>query len=253
MPWLVPVEAVAQSPFDGTWRIDPESQRFSAKPDIYLLKEGRYQCITCDPQLDLPADGADHPITGEPCYDTVSVRVVNDHTTEETDKRNGKTVGTTRIIVSPDGKTATTEWMETCNANDDISSGKDILSRVTKGPRGSHAISGSWRTLKRWNQSENALVVTLKLEDETFSFADPTGQSYVARLDGTETPIKGDLSNTMVSVRRIGVNTIQETDKHNGKIVEVVCFTVWADRKTISVSMENRMKRATTRFVLRKQ
>ncbi len=37
--------------------------------------------------------------------------------------------------------------------------------------------------MKRVNRSENALVVTLKLEDDTFSFADPAGQSYAARLE----------------------------------------------------------------------
>ena len=52
------------------------------------------------------------------------------------------------------------------------------------------------------------MVATLKLEGDTFSFADPAGMSYAAKLDGTETPFKGDLSQTMVSVKRIGENTI---------------------------------------------
>jgi hypothetical protein len=165
----------------------------------------------------------------------------------------GKTVGTSKMTVSSDGNSATVEWTESCNANGDVITGKDILSRVTKGPRGSHAVSGSWQISKRVNRSENALVVTLKLEGDTFSFADPTGKSYAARLDGTETPIKGDLTNTMVSLKRIGENTIEETDKHDGKVVEVTRFTPSADEKTMRISIENKVKGSVRQFVAHKQ
>ena len=110
--------------------------------------------------------------------------------------------------------------------------GKDILRRLAKGPRGSHAVSGSWKISKRVNRSGNALVVTLKLEGNTFSFADPSGQGYTATLGGTEAPIKGGLSNTMVSVKRIVANTIEETDKQDGKVVEVTRFTLSTNGKT---------------------
>jgi hypothetical protein len=249
--WLTVVQA--QSPFDGTWKIDLAESHLPTKPEVYLLQDNTYRCTTCDPPLDIRADGRDQKITGEPCYDTVSVKAVDDWTTVETDKRSGKTVGTSRMTVSSDGKSATVEWTESCNANDDVSTGKDILRRVTKGPRGSHAVSGSWQLLKRVNLSENALVATLKLEGDIFSFADPTGQSYAARLDGTETPIKGDLSNTMVSVRRIGECTIEETDRHDGKVIEVTRFTPSADGKTMTISMENKVKGTTRQLVAHKQ
>ena len=251
--WLMLVQAMAQSPFDGVWKVDLGESQSSTKIYAYLLQDTTYRCTSCDPALEIRADGRDQKITGEPCYDTVSLQVVDDWTTLETDKRNGKTVGTSRMTVSFDGSSATFEWTESCSANGDVVSGKDILSRVTKGPRGSHAVSGSWQLSKRVNRSENALVITLKLEGDTFSFADPTGQSYAARLDGTETPIEGDLSNTMVSVRRIGENMIEETDKHDGKVVEVIRFTPSADGKTMTVSMENEVKGTTRQLVAHKQ
>jgi len=157
------------------------------------------------------------------------------------------------MTVSSDGNSATVEWTESCNTNGDVVSGKDILSRVAKGPRGSHAVSGSWQIVKRANLSENVLVATLKLEGDTFSFSDPTGQSYVARLDGTEMPIRGDLSNTMVSVKLIGENTIEETDKHDRKVVEVVRFTIAADGETMTVSMKNKVKGSIRQLVAHRQ
>jgi len=251
--WLLLVQATAQSRFDGTWKIDLAESQSSTKIYAYLLQDNTYRCTTCDPPLDIRADGRDQKITGEACYDTVSLKVVDDWTTLETDKRTGKTVGTSRMTVSSDGNSATFEWTESCNANGDVVSGKDILSRVAKGPRGSHAVSGSWRLSKRVNRSESALVVTLKLEGDTFSFADPAGQGYAARLDGTETPFKGSLSHTMVSVKRIDENTIEESDKQDGKVVEVTRFTLSADGKTMTVSIEDKVKGGTRQFVCHKQ
>ena len=249
---IISVQGTAQSLFDGTWKIDLNESQSSTTQYNYLLQDGIYHCPTCDPPLETKADGKDHQITGEPCYDTVSLRVVDAHTTEETDKRNGKAVGTRRMTISPDGDTATVEWTESCNAQGDVVAGKDLLARLTQSPRGAHAISGSWRITKRMNRSENALVATLKLEGDTFSFADPSGQSYTAKLDGTETPIKGDLSNTMVSVKRIDEHTIEETDKREGKIVEVTRFTVSADAKTMTVSMADKANGTIRQFVCHK-
>lgn len=250
---ILSVQGTVQSLFDGTWKIDLDEPQPSTTQYRYLLQNGIYHCATCDPPLEVKADGKDHQITGEPCYDTVSLNVVDARTTEETDKRNGKTVGGTRMTVSPDGNTATVEWTESCNAQGDLVAGKDLMARVSQSPRGAHAISGSWRITKRMNRSENALVVTLKLEGDTFSFADPAGQSYAAKLDGTDTPIRGDLSNTLVSVRRIDEHTIEETDKRGGKIVEVIRFTVSADAKTMTVSMADKANGTARQFVCHKQ
>jgi hypothetical protein len=251
--WGMSSPATAQSLFNGTWKIDLDQSQSSTTQYSYLLRNGVYRCPTCDPPLEVMADGKDHPITAEACYDTVSLKVVDAPTTEETDKRNGKTVGTTKMNVAPDGHTATVEWTESCNAQGDVVAGKDLMARLSYGPAGAHAISGSWRITKRLNRSENALVVTLKLDRDTFSFADPTGQSYTAKLDGTEAPFKGDLSNTTVSVTRIDERTIEETDKREGKVVEVIRFTVSSDGKAMTVSMKDIAKSTTREFVSRKE
>jgi hypothetical protein len=183
---LVQAMAMAQNPIDGVWKIDLTESESSTKIYEYLLQDNTYRCTTCDPPLDIRADGRDHKITGVSCYDTVSLKVVDDSTTLETDKRNRKTVGTSRMRVSSEGNSATFEWTESCSTNGDVVSGKDILSRERKGPSGSHAVSGSWEISKRVNRSENALVVILKLEDDTFSFTDPgrAGLHREARWNG---------------------------------------------------------------------
>lgn len=249
---LVPALALAQSPFDGTWRVVPGSDQFPTKPDVYLLEGGVYHCPTCDPPLTIAADGAGHKITA-PCYDTVSVKVVDGRTTEETDKRNGKIVGTVKMTVSSDGNTATVESTEMCNAKGDVITAKKSMERVAQGPPGAHAVSGSWRTTKYLNMSENALVATMKLEGDTFSFGDPAGMSYTAKLDGTETPIKGDLGNHLVSVKRIDERTIQQTEKRGGKVVNIMHITVSSEGKTMTFSGGDKANGTAWQFVAQKQ
>ena len=252
--FIWPVAPVrAQSWFDGTWKIDMSQSQASNKIDDYLLQRGRYRCTSCDPPLDIKADGQQQKITGEPCYDTVAIEVLDGSTTLGTERRKGKTVGTSKMTVSPDGNSATVQWTESCNAKGDVVSGQLVLSRVGNRPPGAHAVSGSWRVVKRSNLSENALVVSLKLQNDTFSFADPTGQSFSARLDGTETPIKGDLSHTMVSVKRVGENGIQVSNKIGGKLTEVWHFAPSPDGKSMIISIENTGKGTVQRFVAHRQ
>jgi hypothetical protein len=252
LSWFVPVLGLAQSPFDGSWKLDSNLTQSTIHYD-YALRDGTFHCTTCDPPVVVKADGKDQKVIGDPCYDTISVRVVDHRTTEETDKKNGKIVGTQRMTVSDDGNTATEEWMESCNTKGQAVSGMDIMVRLAPPPHGSHAISGSWKISKRISRSENALAISLKLTPDTFSFSDPAGMGYVASLDGADTPLRGDLSGTIVSVKRIDERTIEQTDKRDGRVIGVTRFVVSAHGDTLTVSEEDKAKGTIRQFVLHKQ
>ena len=59
---LIPTLAMAQSAFDGTWKIDMNKVGFPKKPDEYLLQNGMYECKTCAPPYKIKADGSDQPV-----------------------------------------------------------------------------------------------------------------------------------------------------------------------------------------------
>ncbi len=250
---LMPGLAMAQSVFDGTWKGDLGSAKFPEKPDEYLLKDGMYHCKTCAPPITVKADGQDQKVTGHPYYDTMSVKVVDDKTIEEVDKKEGKTVATSKMWVSADGNTLTFDFSDSSATNAAPVTGKGSETRVTKGPEGSHAISGSWKMAKMESLSENGMTITYKTTGDSITMTTPTGQTYTAKLDGTEAPYKGDPGTTSVSVKKINANTLEETDKRDGKVIAVVKITVSPDGKTIKFAVDDKLHGTHSEFGATKQ
>jgi len=250
--WM-PVLAMAQSAFDGTWKIDINKAQMPRKPDVIVLQNGMYHCKTCVPPIDIKADGTDQKVTGHPYFDTMSIKIVNDKTIEQTEKKDGKVVGTSKTTVSPDGKTENFEFSDSSNTNAEPVTGKGESTRVAKGPVGSHAISGSWRTSKFENVSDNGTTFTYKVEGDSLTMSSPTGQSYTAKLDGTDAPYKGDPGTTSVSVKRMGKNMLEESDKREGKVISVARMTVAPDGKTMRIGVTDKLHGTTSQFVAEKQ
>jgi hypothetical protein len=233
--------AKAQNAFDGTWKFSMDTAKFPTKPDEYLLKDGMYHCKTCAPPVDVKADGQDQKVTGHPYYDTANIKVVDDHSIEEMYKKNGKVVSTSKSTVSADGNTLMFEFSDSSATSGDPVTGKGEATRVAKAPAGAHAISGSWRMTKMDTISDNAMRVTYKVSGDTLTMSNPTGQSYTAKLDGTDAPYHGDPGTTSVSVKKTGPNSIEETDKRDGKVIGMAQLTVSADGKTLKVQWEDKL------------
>jgi hypothetical protein len=250
---LMPVLASAQNAFDGTWKIDLKKAEFPKKPDVYLLQNGMYQCKTCVPPIDIKADGQDQKVTGHPYFDSMAIKVVNDHEIEETDKKNGKTVATSTTTVSSDGNTVMFSFSDSSNTNADPVTGKGEEIRVAKGPAGSHAISGSWRTTKLENMSDNGLMWTYKVSGDELTMTTQTGQSYTAKLNGAQAPMKGDPGTTSVSVKMMGKSTLEETDYRDGKAIGVAKMVVAPDGKTLKLMVDDKLHGTKTEFTAMKQ
>jgi len=245
---------LAQTAIDGTWKIDPSKVDFSKKPDVYVLQGGMYECKTCVPAYKVKADGTDQAVTGHPYYDTIAVKVVNDHEIRETNKKNGKVVSTATITVSADGNTETVAFSDSSATNGGPPvTGKATATRTAKGPAGSHAISGSWVPKAIEGISDNAIVWTYKVNGNEVTMTNPTGQSYTAKLDGTEVPFKGDPGTTSVSVKMIGKNIFEETDKRDGKVISVWKMTVAADGKSAKGTSLDALSNRTTSYEVVKQ
>jgi len=241
----------AQTPFDGTWMTKLDTAKFPTKPDQYSLKDNMYECLTCVPKFAVKADGTDQKVTGHPYYDTVAVKVENPNSVEIIHKKDGKVMFTDTETVSADGKTLKDKFTD--NTGTQPVTGEVTSTRVKPGPGGSHALSGSWRTSKVDTVSNNGLTVTYQGTADGLKMSDPNGNSYDAKFDGKDYPIQGDPGHTLVSLKRIGDDTIEETDKRDGKIVGINRMTLSKDGKTIAVEYTDKLHDTKTTFTMEKQ
>jgi hypothetical protein len=245
---------VAQEALSGTWKIDMNKVDFSKKPDVYVLMGGMYECKTCVPPYRVKADGMDQAVTGHPYFDSVAITVVNDHEVKEVDKKGGKVVATSTTVISPDGKTAKFTFSDASDTNGGPPvTGKGESELVAAGPAGSHAYSGSWRLTKIENMSDNATVWSYKVTGDHITMTARTGQTYTAKLDGSDAPMQGDPGVTSVQVKMMGKNTLVETDKRGDKVVSVFTMTVSPDGKTAKAVSEDKLEMRSTSFDVVKQ
>jgi hypothetical protein len=109
-------------PLIGSWKLNVEKSTYSPGPPpksgtITYEPAGAGIKVTTE---GVDADGTptatyytanwdvkDYPITGSQTADTVSLNRIDEYTTERTDKKDGKVVGTLRRVVSQDGRTLT--------------------------------------------------------------------------------------------------------------------------------------------------
>lgn len=229
---LAPSVALAQNRFDGAWEMKMDTIELSGPPEEYLLKDGMYHCLTCVPKVDVKADGTDQRVAGHAYFDTLSVRVVDANSVEFLSKKNSKPTFRATETVSPDGKTMVEELSETPVTQ--RVTGHATFVRVSSGPAGSHALSGSWQMRTIRNASSTGPTTTYhSTKDGLKGSAGAT--SFDAKFDGKDYPLIGDPAHGTVSLRRIDENTIEETDKQDGKVIRVTRMTVSKDGKSMQV------------------
>jgi hypothetical protein len=235
---LIPAAAMGQSVFDGTWKVDLKSEKYTSKPMEYLLKDGEYSCRSCSPPYTIKADGKDHKVSVSPYFDTQSITIVDQRTVSRIDKKDGEQVGTLKIWVSEDGKTLHREFSRINAPGAPAESGVYTATRLSTGPDGSHAISGTWHQNPPESLSENAQSITFKVDGDMLTMTSPLGDSFTAKMDGTEAPVKGDRGADRVRIKKISPNTLEQTYMLGGKLVSITTMTVSADGKTMKSSVE---------------
>jgi len=100
--------------------------------------------------------------------------------------------------------------------------------------------------------SENAQVTTYKTNGDELTMTRPTGESYTAKFDGNDYPVKGSYGYDQVSLKRVSDKTFEETDKLKGKVIEVDTWTVSKDGKTLTVVAVEKPSDRTNTFVATK-
>lgn len=249
---LVPAMALAQSAFNGTWKTDPNSIHDTGKPIVITLKGGEFRCSCSNPSYTVKTDGADHPVSGHPGFDTVAVKIVDDHTVEQTLKKAGKVVQTLTVTGSSDGQNATEEFTD--DSGTKPVTGKAAIYKVAKAPSGSHMLAGSWKMKRFDNISDDALAFTYKVDGSDVSFSDLTGDSYAAKIDGPAVPYQNRSgAKDTVTVKKMGPSSLRETYERDGKVLSTATMTVSSDGKTMKSISHDAHNDITTTATAHKQ
>lgn len=236
----------AQSPFDGTWLIESGPITAPGKPEIYLLANGVFRGTGTE----IKADGSDQKVPANGYWNTKSVRIVDEHTVEIISKKAGKTMFTETDTVSADGSTLTQFVKDTTEA--EAVTFETLSRRLKKGPSGSHGISGTWSAYEA-RRSKNSSLIKYKCTSEGFSAETPLGEKFDAKFDGQFYPVEDDPGHTMVSLKLIDANTVEQTGRRDGKVISIMRLTVAADGKSIHMVRENKEDGTTGTFEMRKQ
>lgn len=227
---LIPTIAFAKSPFDGTWKTRLDSYQFSGKPDVYAISNGIYDCRSCAPPYKIKADGTDQPVPDHAYLDQESVKVLNAATVEITDKKAGKVMSIQTLAVSTDGSKLSAKF--TSYVGEKPFSGSFTEKRIGPAAAGAHALSGSWMQ-DSIDMSEVARTVRLESTSNGLKML-WNGQTTDAKFDGKEYPTEGDPGKTMVSLKKLSDTRLEETDRRQGKVFDIIVWTMAADGKSIT-------------------
>ena len=238
--------ALGQSPFDGTWVLDPPIPQ---KPIVHSLAEGVFHSSDWA-DVEVTADGLDHKVMEGDYWDTLNVRVVDARTVQIVAKKAGKTMFTELASVSPDGTTLTQRIKDTTQA--ETVTTETLAHRIEKAPPDAHLISGSWHAYQV-NRSNNGSLITYKCTSEGFSAATPLGEKFAAKFDGKFYPVEDDPGQTLVAAKLLNPGSVELTHKRKEKIVSVARLTVAQDGKTLHVVFENKDAGTTTTFDFHRQ
>ena len=118
----------AQSPFSGTWKLNPTKSTISApspRGEIIQVKadENSIEVATEVPDLGsgkttkssykATFDGKDYPVIGDPREDSIAFQRIDANTLKATAKKGGKVVGEYTFVVSADGRTTIVNYTVT--------------------------------------------------------------------------------------------------------------------------------------------
>jgi hypothetical protein len=248
---LFPSILLAQNPFDGTWKTIFDQSTLSPKPISFSVSKGTYDAFTAVPEIHVKADGQDQPVSGHP-YNTIAVTELDAHTVQVVYKKDGKMMRELIYTVTDDGRTLTYKSKAYSPGGDQITTTEATMERVGEVPTGANATSGSWRSQKR-SASENELLATYTRSGDGLTFSKPTGETWTAKLDGKDYPVKGSYRVDAVSLKQLEGNEIEASYKREGKLIEVDKIRISNDGRKMTRVAESKLTGRVSTYVAEKQ
>lgn len=223
--------AASNDPFLGEWKLNPSKSKLidvmkvaSVVGDKYAFDFGGGSAET------IAVDGTDQPgIAGT----TLSVTNEGPDSWKVIRKKDGRILLTAFWKLSKDGNTLKDDYTEF--GPDGSSSNIKYVYQRTAGTSG---FAGTWEGS---SETMNAVIV-LKIqayEGDGLSFINSSGVTKNVKFDGKDYPNEGPnaRAGSASTARRVNEDTLEMTDKFNGKITNTRQIQLAADRKTLMMTV----------------
>lgn len=242
--------AHAAGPFDGRWVADLDTQS-GLSSDIYLVRDGRYTCRSCEPPRDYAADGRAHPVPHDPDVTWESVKITGPRTIV-THIVGPPLDRVTTMTVAPDGRTATYVSIDHRPGIGEALRTVYLARRTSPAPAGAHPVSGTWQGIRYVEVPALVRTTVLRVDGDRFRYSTALGTSFTARLGGGYVHVRGG-SSYLAAVRRKGQRRIEQRIREGGHLVAIRTFTVSPDGLSLEVATTDPGKGITFRAVSRRR
>lgn len=265
---LFPAWAMADSPFAGTWIMQPELTTFGEDhPMTIMIERGGYRRTDCVPGIELAADGSDIAVKDQPLFDHMSVRVVNRRRVDISQEMGGKLAWKGSYTVSKDQRSMFLDFDDERTATP--VTGTLEYARVGEPLSAAHALSGSWQPQKltRISSSASTLTIDDTRQDSSQSSTQDAGQDthpgsvsglaltwsdgrhVQSPLDAKYYPLSGYLPGAIESVMRPRPDTLAINREQGIVPVEVSRVIASPDGQHLTVKHVDWLCRSLTSYV----
>jgi hypothetical protein len=226
--------ALAQSPFAGRWKINPElSQMAGDTVSFGPAAEDSIEYTAGAIKYSFRTDGKNYRM---PDGDLAVWRETGDEAwTAEYRNPDGKLLSTDTLKVSEDGSTLTIT-SSGVRPNGDLYTDTETYERVKSNTGGASGLLGKWKGTSVKNSSPSQLVIQDAGLDALIFKIPATRATAKVNLAGGEAPVEGpDIpTGITVSFNRKGPYSFQLVEKLNGTVVHTGDYTVAKDGKSMS-------------------
>lgn len=222
-------------PVIGSWRLNAAR---SSLPGFLIRydRDGERVSFTTAEGVTyaVPEDGQDHPVSGLPAVDTVAWRRINDYVAQETRKKAGRVVLTSRVMLSLDGARLTIAQTQR-NARGEPSTRTLNYDRYVPDTGERDVPLNTWRL----NQAQSGTArVPLRYEPHGSDgvIGSEGEMRYTAAYDGQPHPVAGTADYDAVTLRRVDERTVEERWHKGGALIRTRTRAVSGDGRSLTVT-----------------
>jgi hypothetical protein len=223
----LPPAASADSPFDGTWKLNTAKSDLAGETMSFKLSgDGTWKYTDADQSYTFKADGT--PIV-TPMGMQRTFKKTRDDTFESTNTKGGMLLSTGTWTLAADGKTLLIESKGT--KPDGESFDNSTTYEHTSGGKG---LAGSWKSTKVALSAPNALTLATNGPEVTLTIS-AIKASCQAKWDGKDYPASGPTvsDGLTLALTKTGAKSFKLVVKAKDKVLNIAHYTVAADGKSM--------------------